>query len=91
MYFKSNLLQFRNWSDVAFIGVPYVPILFPKERYTQNTVTINEIYEPSRITSVGLWCLGHMQNIDPDLQFWRALYTNGHQWKLFEIHDDYIK
>ena len=33
----------------------------------------------------------HMKAVDPDWEFCRALYTNGHQWKLFEIHETFIK
>lgn len=32
-----------------------------------------------------------MKQVDPDLNFARALYTNGHEWKLFEIHENFVK
>ena len=85
-------LLFQKYDlDPGSIGAPFVPILFPKELYQKNMDFIQEIYSPQRIVSTGLWCRAHMNYIDPDLTFWRALYTNGHQWSLYEIHDNFIK
>lgn len=43
------------------------------------------------MVGVGTWCLDHMKAIDKDYTFSRGLYTNGHFWKIFEIHDNYVK
>ena len=87
-----DCLLFQKYDlDPGCIGVPFIPVLFPKEIYKNDMNFIQEIYSPQRIVSIGLWWREHMHNVDKDLKFWRALYTNGHQWRLFEIHDNFVK
>ena len=33
----------------------------------------------------------HMSDIDPQIQYARVIHTNGHHWKLYEIHRSHVK
>ena len=41
--------------------------------------------------SAGLWCLEHMQAIDPTITYVRCIHTDGHIWKLYEVHRTHVK
>ena len=41
--------------------------------------------------SAGLWCLEHMSQIDPQIEYARVIHTNGHHWKLYEVHRTHVK
>ena len=43
------------------------------------------------MTGAATWCLEHTKAIDSEFQFCRSLYTNGHMWKAYEVHDNYVK
>lgn len=50
-----------------------------------------ETYPLTQIVSAGLWCLEHMNAIDPTIQYARCLHTDGHRWKLYEVHKTHVK
>ena len=45
----------------------------------------------SQAVSAGLWCLEHMSQIDPQIEYARVIHTNGHHWKLYEVHRTHVK
>ena len=50
-----------------------------------------EIYSMEQVVSAGIWCLEHMNAIDPSIQYSRCLHTDGHRWKLYEVHKTHVK
>lgn len=38
-----------------------------------------------------MWCLEHMSSIDPEIKYVRCVHTDGHRWKLYEIHRTHVK
>ena len=45
----------------------------------------------TQIVSCGLWCLEHMSEVDPSIEYVRLLHTDGHRWKLYEVHHSHVK
>ena len=55
-------------------------------------MTLDLDYFPiTQVVSAGLWCLEHMNSIDPTIEYVRCFHTDGHSWKLYEIHRTHIK
>jgi hypothetical protein len=55
-------------------------------------MTLDLDYFPiTQVVSAGLWCLEHMNSIDPTIEYVRCFHTDGHRWKLYEIHRTHIK
>jgi hypothetical protein len=52
---------------------------------------ITETYPLEQIVGAGMWFLTHMQEIDPTIDYVRAIHTDGHEWKLYEIHETHFK
>ena len=38
-----------------------------------------------------MWCLEHMNEIDPSIEYVRLMHTDGHRWKLYEVHRTHVK
>ena len=38
-----------------------------------------------------MWCLEHMSDIDPSIEYCRVIHTDGHNWKLYEVHRSHVK
>jgi len=50
-----------------------------------------ESYPLTQVVSAGLWCLEHMSAIDPSIEYARCLHTDGHRWKVYEVHRTHVK
>ena len=56
-----------------------------------NQAFDRDCYPLTQIASAGLWCLEQMNSIDPSIQYVRCLHTDGHRWKLYEVHRTHMK
>ena len=68
-----------------------MPIFFPVTSRPRSGFLEIEEYPLSQVVSAGLWCLEHMSSIDPSIQYARCLHTDGHRWKLYEVHRTHVK
>ena len=68
-----------------------LPVFFPIEKTPQGKSIPLEYFPLPQVISAGLWCLEHMSAIDPTIQYARCLHTDGHRWKLYEIHRTHVK
>lgn len=73
------------------IGFPLVPVFFPKQKNTSHTPFTSETFALTQIVSCGLWCLEHMSDVDPSIEYVRLIHTDGHRWKLYEVHRSHVK
>lgn len=73
------------------IGFPLVPIFFPVSRGSTHTPFISEQFNLTQIVSCGIWSLEHMSDVDPSIEYVRLLHTDGHRWKLYEVHRSHVK
>ena len=78
-------------NDTTGIGFPLLPIFFPVEKTRAWGGHKIEVYPIQQAVSAGLWCLEHMSNIDPSIEYTRCLHTDGHRWKVYEIHRTHVK
>lgn len=76
--------------DDAGVGFPLVPIFFPQVSKSRDTLD-NDFFPLSQAVSAGFWALEHMASIDPDFKYARCLHTDGHRWKLYEVHKTHVK
>ena len=73
------------------IGFPLVPVFFPIQDTNNTTPFISETFAISQIVSCGSWCLEHMNDVDPSIEYVRLIHTDGHRWKLYEVHRSHVK
>ena len=73
------------------IGFPLLPIFFPIQDSNNSTAFTTETFAMSQIVSCGSWCIEHMNDVDPSIDYVRAFHTDGHRWKLYEIHRSHVK
>ncbi|CDW81482.1 UNKNOWN [Stylonychia lemnae] len=78
-------------NDDQGIGFPLVPIFFPIQETNFYAPFQHEKFSISQAISCGLWSLEHMNDIDPSIEYVRVLQTDGHRWKLYEIHRTHVK
>jgi hypothetical protein len=78
-------------SDDRGVGFPLIPIFFPLQKNSLHTPLTKEIFPMNQAVSAGYWCLEHMSQIDPSIEYARVLQTDGHSWKLFEVHRSHVK
>jgi hypothetical protein len=38
-----------------------------------------------------MWCLEHMSDVDPSIEYARVIQTDGHRWRMFEVHRSHVK
>ena len=77
--------------DTAGIGFPLLPIFFPIVHDRAGGGQQMETFPLQQAVSAGLWCLEHMSEIDPTIEYARCMHTDGHRWKLYEIHRTHVK
>ena len=51
----------------------------------------SETFRMQQAVSAGLWCLEHMNEKDPSIEYARVIQTDGHNWKLYEVHLSHVK
>ena len=73
------------------IGFPLVPVFFPIQNSNNTTAFVSETYALSQVVSCGMWCLEHMSDVDPSIEYVRLFHTDGHRWKLYEVHRSHVK
>lgn len=73
------------------IGFPLLPIFFPIQDNNNSTAFTTETFPMSQIVSCGSWCIEHMNDVDPSIDYVRAFHTDGHRWKLYEVHRSHVK
>jgi len=73
------------------IGFPLLPIFFPIQDSNNSTAFTTETFAMSQIVSCGSWCIEHMNDVDQSIDYVRAFHTDGHRWKLYEIHRSHVK
>jgi hypothetical protein len=73
------------------IGFPLVPVFFPVQKSQEYTPFKEESFPLTQIVSCGQWCLEHMSDVDPSIEYVRLLHTDGHRWKLYEVHRSHVK
>ena len=81
----------KDHEDSTGIGFPLMPIFFPTSRRPEEGTLQIEQFPLTQVISAGYWCLEHMSAIDPSIQYARCLHTDGHRWKLYEIHKTHVK
>ena len=67
-----------------------LPIFFPQIQRSSTTLD-NDFFPLSLAVSAGFWALEHMNVIDPDIKYTRCVHTDGHRWKLYEVHRTHVK
>lgn len=77
--------------DDAGVGFPLIPVFFPVQRKRSDSWFVSESFSLSQAVSAGLWCLEHMSDIDPQIEYARVIHTDGHNWKLYEVHRSHVK
>mmetsp|Transcript_4490 Transcript_4490/g.7654 ORF Transcript_4490/g.7654 Transcript_4490/m.7654 type:complete len:188 (+) Transcript_4490:457-1020(+) len=50
-----------------------------------------EFYPMTQAVGAGYWCLRHMSQVDPSIKYARCFHTDGHNWKLYEVHETHVK
>ena len=78
-------------ADSRGIGFPLIPIFFPVQRKSMHSLFTSETFSVAQAVSAGLWSLEHMHDIDPSIQYARVIQTDGHNWKLYEVHHSHVK
>ena len=68
-----------------------MPIFFPLTRRPSEGCLQIEAFPITQVISAGYWCIEHMSAVDPSIQYARCLHTDGHRWKLYEIHRTHVK
>jgi len=68
-----------------------VPIFFPIQKSSIANPFTNELFPLTQAVSCGHWCIEHMNQIDPDIEYARVIHTDGHNWKLYEVHRSHVK
>lgn len=68
-----------------------IPVIFPNLTKHIFSGFQEEDFNENQIIGTALWLLSHSKIPDADLQFIRLLHTNGHKWKLYEVHEQYVK
>ena len=68
-----------------------MPVFFPIQKGGKFTHEFGEFYSLEQIVGAGFWFLEHMQAIDPEIDYVRLLHTDGHIWKLYELHRTHLK
>ena len=68
-----------------------MPVFFPIQRASGLSPFIPESFNLTQIVSCGIWCLEHMSDVDPTIEYVRLLHTDGHRWKLYEVHRSHVK
>ena len=81
----------KGTADERGIGFPLIPIFFPTEVMPEGGAQPMEVFSMQQVISAGMWCLEHMSKVDPDIQYSRCLHTDGHRWKLYEVHRTHVK
>jgi hypothetical protein len=87
----ADLKTDKEKTDSGGIGFPLVPIFFPVQRRGVDSLFTSESFNLSQAVSAGLWCLEHMHDIDPSIKYARVIQTDGHNWKLLEVHHSHVK
>jgi hypothetical protein len=77
--------------DTSGVGFPLMPIFFPLAKRPEEGKLQIEEFPLTQVVSAGLWSLEHMSAIDPSIQYARCLHTDGHKWKLYEVHRTHVK
>ena len=78
-------------NDEQGIGFPLIPVFFPAQKKSFYSPFVAERFSLAQAVSAGLWCLEHMSDIDPQIEYARVIHTNGHHWKLYEVHRSHVK
>lgn len=79
-------------TDDMGVGFPLLPIFFPQvTKAAANETFDREEFPITQIASAGLWSLEQMSAVDPTIQYVRCLHTDGHRWKLYEVHKTHLK
>lgn len=73
------------------IGFPLLPVFFPVQLKSIHSPFTQENFPLTQVVSAGLWCLEHMSDVDPSIEYVRVLHTDGHRWKLYEVHRSHVK
>lgn len=63
----------RPKNDDRGIGFPLLPVFFPIQRTSLLTPFTSESFPITQAVSAGLWCLEHMSDVDPTIQYCRVL------------------
>ena len=86
-------LKEKPGGDDEGIGFPLIPIFFPiPRRPSPGTAVLDmELFPITQAVSAGMWCLEQMNSIDPSILYTRCLHTDGHRWKLYEVHRTHVK
>ncbi len=81
---------------IYFSGYPVIPIITPKYYYSKVAEDYLEQYNDSSIVGMCLFFIKEMQKqsnhtYSKNSVYVRGLQTNGHDWKLFEVNDLFVK
>ena len=76
--------------DDKGVGFPLIPLFFPIVKKSSSALD-QDCYPLTQAVSAGLWCLRNMSTIDNQIQYARCIQTDGHRWKLYEIHETHVK
>ncbi len=70
-----------------------MPIIFANVTKEPITKSYLEIYSEPQIVGTAYCLLKNYQlNFDSnEVEYVRAFHTNGHQWCLYEVHENYVK
>lgn len=78
-------------NDSQGVGFPMLPVFFPIQRTSSLTPFTSESFPITQAISAGLWCLEHMNDVDDSIKYCRVMQTDGHTWKLLEVHRSHVK
>jgi len=69
---------------------PVIPVIFP--HYVKEEGVYYERYNNAQIIGIAYCLLRNFKfNYGDDIQYVKAIQTNGHEWCLFEVHEHYVK
>ena len=60
-------------NDERGIGFPLIPVFFPVQTTSGHTPFVKESFPLTQAVSAGLWCLEHMNAVDPDIEYCRVI------------------
>ena len=68
-----------------------MPIIFPSYEKSPGKLINYEVFNINQMIGILLALLNNCSLIDPSIDHVRGLFTNGHDWALFEVHKEYVK
>jgi hypothetical protein len=84
-----GILLYNNIKEENY--TPVVPIIFPLQVRPFGNGESYQRYNMSQLVSICYAMLSDFKARKLDIDHIRAFHTNGNEWCLFEVHDNYVK